>query len=102
MTWWGVSRYGASPIHFWEKGVKTSAIVYQESVLKPIVKPLNDTLFTGVDWTFQRDSAGMHTQKCLEENIPNFIPKEDWTLGSPDLNLLDYEIFEKLEEMACK
>ncbi len=102
----GVSWYSASPIHFREKGVKTSAVVYQESILKPIMKPLNDTLFTKVDWTFQQDSAGAHaaksTQKWLEKNIPNFICKKDWTLGSPDLNPLDYEIWEKLEEMACK
>ncbi len=80
--------------------------MYQESVLKPIVKPLNDTLFVGVDWTFQQDSVGVHTakstQKWLEKNIPNFIRKEDWTSRSPNLNPLDYEMWEKLEKMACK
>ncbi len=66
----------------------------------------NDTLFAGVDWNFQQDSAMVHaaksTQKWLEENIPNFIRKTDWTSGNPDLNPLDYEIWEKLEEMNCK
>ncbi len=70
------------------------------------MKHLNDTFFAGVDWIFQQDSARAHVakspQKWLEENISNLICKEDWTSGSSDLNLLDYEIWEKLEEMACK
>ncbi len=74
--------------------------------MKSIVKSLNDTLFAGVNWIFQQDSVGVHaaksTQKLLEENILNFIREEDWTLGSPDLNLLDYEIWEELEDMAYK
>ncbi len=57
-----------------------------------------------VDWTFQQDFAGPHAaknlQKRLEENIPT--RKEDRTSGSPDLNPLYYEIWEKLEEMACE
>ncbi len=87
------------PLIFVIKGVKTSGIVYQESVLKPIKKPLNDTLFARVDWTFQQDSAGTHAvksrQNWLEENILDFIRKEHWISGSPDVNPLDYEIWEK-------
>ncbi len=56
--------------------MKTSAAECQEFVLKPIVKPLKDTFFAGVDWTFQQVSARVHveknTQKRLEENILNF------------------------------
>ncbi len=75
--------------------------MYQKSVLKPIMKPLNDTLFAEVDWTFQHDhgGGGGHTAKCMQkwlvENILNFMRKENWTSGSPDLNRLDYKIWEK-------
>ncbi|VVC43196.1 Hypothetical protein CINCED_3A005863 [Cinara cedri] len=42
MVWWGMSRHGVTQIHFYEKGVKTGARVYQNSVLKPLVKPLSN------------------------------------------------------------
>jgi hypothetical protein len=43
----GVSQQGVTPLHFCKKGVKTGALVYQEDVLKRVVKPLNTTLFNG-------------------------------------------------------
>jgi len=34
-------------------------------------------------------------------NVPAFISAEDWPLGSPDLNPLDYKLWAVLEDMAC-
>lgn len=106
MVWWGVSWHGVTQIHFCEKGVKTGARVYQNSVLNPLVKPLSDTLFEGIDWVFQQDSAPGHkaktTQEWLENNVPNFIKASDWPSASPDLNPLDYGLWNILEERACK
>ncbi len=105
MVWWGVSWEGATAIHFCEPGVKTTAQIYQDTILEPVVKPLNETLFHGEHWVFQQDSAPSHkaktTQKWLEENVPDFIAESEWTSGSPDLNPLDYELWEVLEEKAC-
>lgn len=106
MVWWGVSYEGVTDIHFCEKGVKTSAKVYQETVLEPFVKPLNTSMFSGQSWSFQQDSAPGHkaktTQNWLESNVPDFIAAKDWPSGSPDLNPLDYKLWSVLEEMVCK
>jgi len=101
----GVSHQGVTPFHFCKKGVKTGAQVYQEDVLKGFVKPLNTTVSSGQKWVFQQDSAPVHmakmTQEWLRRNIPAFIHTEDWPLGSPDLNPLDYKLWAVLEDMAC-
>lgn len=76
-----------------------------EDILEPIVKPLNNSLFENVDWTFQQDSAPAHkaktVQKWLESEIPDFISSDEWPAASPDLNPLDYDIWSKLELDAC-
>ncbi|KAF0721301.1 Uncharacterized protein FWK35_00023996, partial [Aphis craccivora] len=52
------------------------------------------------------DSAPGHkaktTQEWLENNVPNFIKASDWPSASPDLNPLDYGLWNILEERACK
>lgn len=105
MVWWGVCYDGVTKLHFCEKGVKTSAKVYQSTVLEPIVKPLNQSIFTNKPWTFQQDSAPAHkaktTQLWLKNNVPDFITTDDWPAGSPDLNPLDYKLWSVLEGMVC-
>jgi len=102
MVWWGVSHHGVTPLHFYEKGVKTGAQVYQKDVLQGVVKQLNTTVFNGQKWDFQQDSAPAHktemTQEWLLRNVPDFISDQDWPSGSSGLNPLDY----KLEDMACR
>ncbi|CAH1404457.1 unnamed protein product [Nezara viridula] len=74
-------------------GVKTAANNYQDDILEPVVRPLNDTLFAGSHWVFQQDSApadkARSTQQWLQKNIPEFISASDWPSGSPDLNPLN-------------
>lgn len=105
MVWWGVSYHGVTKLHFCEKGVKTSAKVYQETILNDVVKPLSDTLFLNIPWTFQQDSAPDHkartTQTWLADNVPDFIKADDWPSSSPDLNPLDYKLWSVLEDIAC-
>jgi len=92
--------------HFCEKGVRTGAHVYQTTILDPIVRPLNNTLFKGIGWVFQQDLAPGHkakmTQEWLENNVPNFIKASDWPSASLDLSPLDYGLWSILEERACK
>lgn len=106
MVWWGVSYDGVTDLHFCEQGVKTSAKVYQETVLEAVVKPLNHSLFQNQPWTFQQDSAPAHkaktTQNWLRNNLPAFICSEEWPSGSPDLNPLDYKLWTTLEDMVCR
>jgi hypothetical protein len=42
------------------------------------------------------------TQEWLWKNVPAFISAEDWPLGSPDLNPLDYKLWAVLENTACR
>ena len=75
-------------------------------MLERLVKNLTNILFLGQDWSFQQDSAPAHkartTQQWLEANVPDFISTSDWPSASPDLNPLDYKLWSKLQEMACK
>ena len=100
-----VNHEGVTGLHFCSKGVKTTAKVYLEVSLIPIVEPLNQTLFPRKSWTFQQVSAPAHkakaTQKWLRENVPYFIASEEWPSGSPDLNPLDYKLWSVLEEIVC-
>ncbi|KAI6650037.1 hypothetical protein LOD99_6252 [Oopsacas minuta] len=41
------------------------------------------------------------TQALLKENIPDFIPKDEWPPYSPDLNPMDYSIWLIVETKAC-
>ncbi|XP_065647134.1 uncharacterized protein LOC136076974 [Hydra vulgaris] len=52
MVWAGVSAMGKTPLHFYELGVKTKAKNYQEDILEQVVKPINDSLFNGEQWSF--------------------------------------------------
>src|SRR5258705_10820703 len=82
MVWWGVSYDGVTKLHFCEKGVKTNGKIYRKTILEPIVKPLNETMFNGDFWSFQQDSAPAHkanaTQEWLNVNLPDFIAHADW------------------------
>ncbi|CAH1400746.1 unnamed protein product [Nezara viridula] len=74
--------------------------------LEPVVKPLNDTLFTGSQWVFQQVSAPAHkamsTHQWQQKNILEFISASDWPLGRPHPNPLNYRLWSKLEMMACR
>jgi hypothetical protein len=63
------------------------------------------TLFNGQEEVFQQESAPAHkaktTQEWLQRNAPAFISAEDWPLGSPDLNPMDYKLWCVLEDVAC-
>nr|BAG15923.1 transposase [Bombyx mandarina]BAG15924.1 transposase [Bombyx mandarina]BAG15925.1 transposase [Bombyx mandarina] len=105
MVWLGVSYWGLTEVHFCEKGVKTNAVVYQNTVLTNLVEPVSHTMFNNRHWVFQQDSAPAHraksTQDWLAAGEIDFIRHEDWPSSSPDLNPLDYKIWQHLEEKAC-
>ncbi|CAK1588018.1 unnamed protein product [Parnassius mnemosyne] len=58
-----------------------------------------------VHWVFYQDSAPAHraksTQDWLAAREIDFIRHEDWPSSSPDLNPLDYKIWQHLEKKAC-
>jgi len=40
------------------------------------------------------------TQNFLRDNTPNFISSQEWTPISPDLNPLDYSVWDILQELV--
>ena len=80
--------------------------MYQEDVLKGVVKHLNMTLFSGQECVFQQDSVPAQkaktTQKWLRRNLLAFISAENWLSGSEDLKTLDNKLWAALEDMVCQ
>ena len=50
-----VSYDATTKLHFCENGVKTSAKVYENTMLEPVVEPFNNTLFSNEHWSFKQD-----------------------------------------------
>ena len=64
---WGVSYDATTKLHFCKKGVNTSAKVYEDTVLEPVVKLFNNTLFSNEHWSFKQDLASAH--KALSTKV---------------------------------
>ena len=66
--------------------------------------PLNDV--RQVENRIMQDSAPSHhakaTQHFLRDNTPNFISSQEWRPHSPDLNPLDYSVWDILQELVCE
>ncbi|KAL4500824.1 hypothetical protein ABPG72_020058 [Tetrahymena utriculariae] len=99
-VWLAICSKGVSPVYIFDKG-PVNGQVYIEKVL-PIAKKFGDNSF-GNDWTYQQDGATSHTNKLSQEwclsNLPNFIPKDKWPPNSPDLNPLDYSIWNEIVQL---
>lgn len=97
MVWGAICERGKLPLVFIEKGVKVNQNYYKDEVLKKILLPEAQKLFKNDYFCFQQDGAPAHTAKTVqewcEENLPDFIPKDDWPPSSPDLNPLDFCIW---------
>ena len=56
----------------------------------------------GNNWIFQQNNGTPHTHEATQEwccqHFPSFIAKDTWPANSPDLNLLNYCIWEEFTE----
>ena len=52
-----VSYDTTTKLYFCEKGVKTSAKIYENTMLETVVKLFNNTLFSNEHWSFKQDLA---------------------------------------------
>jgi len=97
LVWLGASSGGLSPVVILDKG-SVNHEVYIKEVLPVALKFGNKTL--GKYWVYQQDGATPHTHKLTQEwcqkHFPSFIPKDRWPANSPDLNPLDYCIWNEL------
>ena len=72
--------------------------VYIKDVLPVALKFGNKMLVD--NWVYQQDGATPHTHQLSQDwcaqHFPSFIPKDRWPAKSPDLNPLDYSIWNEL------
>lgn len=96
MVWFGVCSKGTTPVVILDNG-SVDHSRYISEVL-PVALRYGNKQF-GRDWIFQQDGATAHThrlsQKWCRDNFPAFIEKNRWPPNSPDLNPLDYCIWDE-------
>ncbi|CAF3539672.1 unnamed protein product [Rotaria socialis] len=99
MVWLGVCSKGVTPLVIFDSGTVDHA-EYIQKVLPVALKYGNKTF--GKHWTFQQDGAKRHihhlTQTWCQDNFPSFIDKDHWSPNSPDLNPLDYCIWDEFAQ----
>ena len=65
---------------------------------------LRRRLYPDDNYIFQQDSAPSHrcrlAQQFLQANTPDFIHSDAWPPNSPDLNPLDYYVWNALKELV--
>ena len=97
MVWLGTRSKGITPLVILDEGTVDHTF-YVKKVLPVALKYGNETF--GRDWIFQQDGAKPHshhlTQQWCRDNFPSFIDKDHWPPNSPDLNPLDYSIWDEL------
>ena len=74
---------------------------YINEVLPVTLKYGNDMF--GDDWTFQQDDVMPHihekSQEWCVKNFSSFIDKDYWPPNSPDLNPLDYCVWNEIAQL---
>jgi len=91
----GVCYGGKGELHFIDEKTKINADYYVNDLLPMLMEDCNQLLPNGC--TFQQDGAPAHSsrlaQQFLEQNIADFIRKDEWPPNSPDLNPLDFHVW---------
>ena len=97
MVWLGVCSKGVSSLVIFKNGTMDHDQCIREVL--PVALKFGNDMF-GTDWTFQQDSAKPHIHATSLElcgkHFPCFIDKDHCPPNSPDLNPLDYSIWDEL------
>ncbi|CAF4571214.1 unnamed protein product [Rotaria socialis] len=96
MVWLGACSKGVSPLVIFENGTVHHERYIQEVL--PVALKFGNDMF-GDSWTFQQDGGRPHihrkTQDWCRTHLPCFIGKDHWPPNSPDLNPLDYFVWDE-------
>ena len=98
MVWLGACSKSVMPLVILDEATVDHTF-YIEKVL-PVALKYGNRVF-GSDWVFQQDGVWPHshhlTQQWCRDNFPLFIDDKDhWPPNSPDLNRLDYSVWDEL------
>ena len=99
MVWLAVCSEGVAPLVLFEKGTLDHHRYIKEVL--PVALRYGNSKF-GNNWTLQRDNRTPHThqetQEWCSQRFPSFIDKDTWPANSPDLNPLDYCIWDEFAQ----
>ena len=99
MVWLAICSEGVASLVLFEKGTFDHHR-YIKKVLSVALRYGNSKF--GNNWTFQQDNGIPHTQQETQEwcsqYFPSLIDKDRWPTNSPDLNPLDYCIWDEFAQ----
>ena len=100
MVWPGVCSKDVSPLVIFESDTLDHHRYIKEVV--PVALKYGNDMF-GDDSTFQQDGAKVHmhekSQECYAKTFPSFIDKDHRPPNSPDLNPLDYCVWNEIAQV---
>jgi hypothetical protein len=92
----GISKLGFTELIFVDLGLKINGAYYRDVLLSQQLLPMMHDV-SGEFLSFQLDSAPAHrarnTVRLLEQATPSFIPPDLWPPNSPDLKLVNYDVW---------
>ena len=99
MVWLGACSKGLTPLIILDERTMDHRRYIDE--IFPVALKYGNEGFSD-NWTFQQDGAKPHTHASTQEwcptNFPFFIDKDHWPPNSPDLNRLDYSIWDEFAQ----
>ncbi len=99
----GATWNGLTKPYFFSNDERLNGKTYYETLL-PFYKEEGDRLFGHQKWGFQQDEASCHTdrraQSWCKNNFEFFIPKDKWPPNSPELNPLDYSLWNQISDQV--
>ena len=100
MVWLGVCSKRVSPLVIFESDTLDHDRYIKEML--PIALKYGNDMF-GDDRTFKQDGARPHIHEKAHEwcakNFPSFIDKDHWPPNSPDLDPLDYCVWNEIAQV---
>ncbi|VDL84590.1 unnamed protein product [Nippostrongylus brasiliensis] len=104
MVWAAITSDSKSDLVFVEQGVKIDSSLYLEDISEKTLIPWTRNQFGGRSFVFRQDGAPAHKSKevqgWLQRALPDSISSSEWPPYSPDLNPLDYAIWDILSLRA--
>ena len=99
MVWLAVCSEGVAPLVLFEKDTLDHHRYIKEVL--PVALRYGNSQF-GNKWTFQQDNGTPHTHRETQEwccrHFPSFLDKDTWPANSPDLNPVDYWIWDEFTQ----